>query len=102
MFIKKGGLLFITYESIGYHKRGDGMNVKDIHVLMEQFFSDGFTAENLSKITGVSVKTIMRCANSEMLSKIVKKKHIRPFGIVDCCLSFFVCYFITHEQFPGI
>lgn len=60
------------------------MNVKDIHVLMEQFFSDGFTADNLSKITGVSSKIIMRCTNAETLSQ----REIMDMGTVLDLLGF--------------
>ena len=45
---------------------------------MQQFFSDGFTAENLSKITGVSADLISRCAHGETLSH----NEIMDMGIV--------------------
>lgn len=45
------------------------MNVKNIYTLLEQFFSDGFTVENLSKITNVPSHTIKRCTNGETLSQ---------------------------------
>ncbi len=41
----------------------------DIHSLLERFFSDGFTAECLSKTSNISVELINRCYNGENLTK---------------------------------
>lgn len=45
------------------------MENKNIYSLLEQFFSDGFTADCLSRITNVSKNTIVRCYDGEKLSQ---------------------------------
>ena len=45
------------------------MQMRDIHSLLEQAFSEGFTADFLSKATGVSADLIQQCYNGETMSQ---------------------------------
>lgn len=44
------------------------MQLKDIYELLELFFKDGFTVDNLCQITGVSSDLICRCINHESIT----------------------------------
>ena len=44
------------------------MQHKDIYDLMNLFFADGFTIENLCEITGVSCELIGRCINRNKIT----------------------------------
>ncbi|GAA0802114.1 hypothetical protein GCM10008910_33070 [Faecalicatena orotica] len=41
----------------------------DIWSLLEQFYSDGFTVETLSKTTGISAELLERCRKKETLNR---------------------------------
>ncbi len=45
------------------------MQVRDIWSLLEQFLSEGFSLECLSKVTNTSIDVINRCYNREKLSQ---------------------------------
>ena len=44
------------------------MQMRDIHSLLEQAFSDGFTVDFINKATGVPADLIRRCYNSEAMT----------------------------------
>ena len=48
---------------------GVNIQIRDIHSLLEQTFSEGFTTDFLSKATGVSADLILRCYNGEAMSQ---------------------------------
>ncbi len=45
------------------------MQVRDIQSLLEEFFSEGFTMNCLSKATNVPIEVIQKCYNNEQLSQ---------------------------------
>lgn len=45
------------------------MRIYDIHTLLEQSFSDGFTVESLSKATNISAALISRCYHGKELEQ---------------------------------
>lgn len=50
-------------------KVGRLMQVRDIWSMLEQFLSEGFSLECLSKVTDTSIDVINRCYNREKLSQ---------------------------------
>ena len=45
------------------------MQMRDIHSLLEQAFSDGFTIDFINKVTGVPANLIRRCYDRETMTQ---------------------------------
>lgn len=68
------------------------MQHKDIYDLMNLFFTDGFTIENLCKITSVSSELIERCINRNNLTH----EEVLTLGKVVTFLS--LLYMVDTEE----
>ena len=68
------------------------MQHKDIYDLMNLFFADGFTIENLSEITSVSSELIERCINRNNLTH----EEVLTLGKVVTFLS--LLYMVDTEE----
>ena len=53
----------------------------DLHYLLEKAFSDGFTNDNLSNVTGVSIDLINRVDEKKLTQEDIKQLYCSCVGL---------------------